>query len=119
MLGLADSEPHGGLSPDDWLARFATSAAEKVRVQLSSEEDAGELLDLAIETRKDGIWSNVTFTMHSTPGVTYIRSQRVMPDLSAEWDPEFAATLFETHLIEWFYTDGKRRAPDASGTVRG
>jgi hypothetical protein len=76
------------------------------------------LLDLAMEPRGDGVWAIATFTMCSVPDVTFVRSQRVVPDLRSEWDPEFAAMLFETHLIEWFHTDAKHRTPDAGGTVR-
>ncbi|GAA3884306.1 hypothetical protein GCM10023084_41500 [Streptomyces lacrimifluminis] len=115
---MADQEPRGGLSPHEWLARFQDYAEEKLRNQLASEEDAGSLRDLVLAHREDGVWAIVTFVMESVPSVTFIRSQRVMPDLSSEWDPDFAAILFETHLIEWFHVDAKRRAPDSSGTVR-
>lgn len=115
---MAHQEPYGGLPSHEWLARFQGSAEEKVRNQLASEEDAGNLRNLVLEHREDGVWAIATFTMSSVPLVTFIRSQRVMPDLSSEWDPEFAAMLFETHLIEWFHVDAKRRAPDSSGTVR-
>ncbi|GAB2956228.1 hypothetical protein GCM10023080_014250 [Streptomyces pseudoechinosporeus] len=115
---MADQEPHGGLPPQEWLARFQGSAEEKIRNQLASEEGPGTLRDLVLEHREDGVWVIATFTMNSVPQVTFIRSQRIMPDLSSGWDPEFAAMLFETHLIEWFHVDAKRRAPDSSGTVR-
>jgi hypothetical protein len=115
---LENQEPHGGLSRQEWLARFQDSAEEKVRNQLASEEDRGAVHKLVLEHREDGVWAIATFTMDVAPAATFIRSQRVMPDLSSEWDPEFAAMLFETHLIEWFHVDAKRRAPDSSGTVR-
>lgn len=115
---MADQEPRDGISPREWLARFQVSAEEKIRSQLSSEEDSGALHDLVLEHREDGVWASATFTMNAGPQVTFIRSQRIMPDLSSGWDPEFAAMLFETHLIEWFHVDAKRRAPDSSGVVR-
>ncbi|MFE5924007.1 hypothetical protein [Streptomyces sp. NPDC056468] len=115
---MEEGEPRGGLSPQEWLARFQDSAEAKLRDQFSSEEDAGSLSSLAFEEREDGVWGIATFSMCSVQGVTFIRSQRVMPDLSSEWDPDFAAMLFETHLIEWFYVDAKRKPPDSSGRVR-
>jgi hypothetical protein len=90
----------------------------KLRHQFASDEDAGSLRSLAFEDRDDGVWAIATFTMRSVKGVTFIRSQRVMPDLSSEWDPDFAAMLFETHLIEWFHVEAKRKTPDPSGTIR-
>lgn len=113
-----EHEPHGGLSPQEWLARFQDSAEAKLRHQFTSDEDAGSLYSLAFEDRKDGVWAIATFAMRSVQDVTFIRSQRIMPDLSSEWDPDFAAMLFETHLIEWFHVDAKRKKPDSSGTVR-
>lgn len=113
-----EREPRGGLPPQEWLARFQGSAEARLRGQFASEEDAGSLSSLAFEDREDGVWAIATFAMRSVQGVTFIRSQRVMPDLSSEWDPDFAAMLFETHLIEWFYVDAKRKTPDSSGTVR-
>ncbi|MFJ4329077.1 hypothetical protein ACIP3A_39040 [Streptomyces tricolor] len=115
---MADRESSGVIPPQEWLARFKDSAEAKLRGQFASEEDAGSLSSLTIEDREDGVWAIAAFTMHSAQGVTFIRSQRIIPDLSSEWDPDFAAMLFETHLIEWFHMDAKHKTPDSSGTVR-
>lgn len=115
---MVEREPHGGLPPQEWLAIFQDSAEAKLRHQFASDEDAGSLQNLAFEDREDGVWAIATFAMCSVQDVTFIRSQRIMPDLSSEWDPDFAAMLFETHLIEWFHVDAKHKTPDSSGTVR-
>ncbi|MBB6418879.1 hypothetical protein [Streptomyces sp. AK010] len=115
---MVEREPHGGLDPQEWLAGFQDSAEARLRGQFASEEDAGSLYSLALENREDGVWAIANFAMRSVQGVRFIRSQRVMPDLSSEWDPDFAAMLFETHLIEWFHVDAKRKTPDSTGTVR-
>lgn len=89
-----------------------------MRSQFATEEDRGTLRELAFDSREDGVWATVTFSMDSHPGITFVRNQRVVPDLSEEGDPDFAAMLFGTHLIEWFYTEARRRTPDADGVIR-
>ncbi|MFF1405136.1 hypothetical protein [Streptomyces sp. NPDC058294] len=115
---MQERESDGGLPSQEWVARFRDSAAAKLREQFASEEDAGSLTSLTVEDREDGVWAIAAFVMRSVQGVTFIRSQRIVPDLSSDWDPDFAAMLFETHLIEWFYVDAKYKTPDPSGTVR-
>ncbi|UGY93057.1 hypothetical protein [Streptomyces gobiensis] len=73
---------------------------------------------MTLDHREDGVWAAASFSMASHPGVTFVWNQKIMPDLSAEWDPDFAAMLFSTHLIEWFHTEAKRRSPDADGIIQ-
>ncbi|MFI1305572.1 hypothetical protein [Streptomyces sioyaensis] len=113
-----DYTPRGGLDPHQWLDQFQRSAESAVRNDLAAEEDRGSLQKFALDHRNDGIWAIATFSMESHPAVTFVWSQRVMPDLSTEWDPEFASTLFGTHLIEWFHTEAKKRPPSADGIIR-
>jgi hypothetical protein len=110
--------PRGGLTPNEWLDEFQEAAETSIRSQLSTEEDRGTLHQLELDHRKDGVWAIASFSMDKRPGVTFVRSQKIMPDLSADWDPSFAAMLFDTHLIEWFHTEAKRQSPDTDGFVR-
>ncbi|GAA2359362.1 hypothetical protein [Streptomyces cuspidosporus] len=109
---------HGELSPEEWLERFQRAAEASMRSQFATEEDRGTLRELVFDSREDGVWATVSFSMASHPGITFIRSQRVMPDLSAEEDPDFAAMLLGIHLIEWFYTEARKKTPDADGIIR-
>lgn len=119
LRGLAvELTTHGGLSPDEWLAQFQPAAEASMRSQFATEEDRGTLREFDFASREDGVWATVSFSMVSCPGITFIRSQRVMPDLSADEDPDFAAMLFGTHLIEWFYTNARKKTPDADGIIR-
>jgi hypothetical protein len=56
--------------------------------------------------------------MDKRPDLTFEYQRDVVPGLSADWEPDFAASLFETHLIEWFYTEAKNAPPDTDGVVR-
>ncbi|MEU9795200.1 hypothetical protein AB0E27_32280 [Streptomyces sparsogenes] len=109
---------HGDLKPEDWLERFQRAADASLRSQFATEEDRGILRELAFDSGEDGVWATASFSMASHPGITFIRSQRVMPDLSSEEDPEFAAILLGIHLIEWFYTEATGKTPDADGVIR-
>ncbi|MFD9205134.1 hypothetical protein ACFVZM_02505 [Streptomyces sioyaensis] len=113
-----DHTPRGGLDPHQWLDQFQRSAEPALRNNLATEEDQGLLQTLTLDHRGDSIWAIATFSMESHPAVTFVWSQRVMPDLSTEWDPEFASMLFRTHLIEWFHTKAKKRRPSADGVIR-
>lgn len=113
-----DREPRDELSLGQWMDQFKRAAEPGLRGELASEDDQGTLQELIITHRGDGAWVAATFSMASHPGITFIWDQRVIPDLSAEWEPDFAATLFSTHLIEWFHTKAKRRLPDVDGIIR-
>ncbi|QEU96426.1 hypothetical protein CP970_40695 [Streptomyces kanamyceticus] len=110
--------PRGGISADAWAAQFLRAAEENLRSQLSTEADQGTLHELALDHREGGVWATATFSMAARPGVRFIRSQNIIPGLSADWEADFAATLFETHLIEWFHTRAKEMLPDSDGVVR-
>ncbi|GFE12410.1 hypothetical protein Sgleb_04570 [Streptomyces glebosus] len=113
-----DHTPRGGLDCNQWIDQFQQRAEPALRNDLAAEDDQGSLQNFALDHRDDGIWVIATFSMKSHPAVTYVWSQRVMPDLSAEWDPEFASMLFGTHLIEWFLTEARKRPPSADGIIR-
>ncbi|PBC82057.1 hypothetical protein SAMN05428945_3387 [Streptomyces sp. 2224.1] len=110
--------PRGGSHVSQWFGRFQRSLELSLPESLASEEDQGSLRDMRVDRREKGIWVTVAFSMASRPGVVFERNQNVVPDLSADWDPEFAAMLFRTHLIEWYHTEAKRRPPAADGVVR-
>ena len=113
-----DYAPRGGLDAHQWLDQFQRAAEPAVRNDLAAEEDRGSLQNLTLDHRDDGVWAIATFSMKRHPAATFVWSQRVMPDLSTEWDPEFASMLFGTHLIEWFHTKAKKRTPPADGIIR-
>lgn len=113
-----EDTPRSGLTIDEWVAEFLQAAEASIRNQLSSNSDHGTLRHLTLEHRGDGIWAIATFSMDTHPGVTFIRSQNIVPDLSGDWEAAFAATLFDTHLIEWFYAEAKNTPPDPHGIVR-
>ncbi|MFF7233704.1 hypothetical protein [Streptomyces sioyaensis] len=104
---------------DEWLAQFQRSLERSLPKSLASEEDQGSLREMLVDRREQGIWITATFSMASRPGVAFEWQQNVVPELSTDWDPAFAAMLFRTHLIEWYHTEAKRRPPTADGVVRG
>ncbi|MEU5424219.1 hypothetical protein AB0H73_01230 [Streptomyces olivoreticuli] len=104
--------------PSRWISRFQQLVEPSLRNDLAAEESCGVLQEISLHHRDDGVWVSASFSMASHPGVTFVWDQRVMPDLSAEWDAEFAAMLFRTHLVEWFHTEAKRRTPGVDGFIR-
>ncbi|WP_336051491.1 hypothetical protein [Streptomyces sp. CA2R101] len=113
-----DHTPRGGLEVSQWFGRFQRSLELSLPENLASEEDQGSLGEVRVDRREKGIWITVTFSMASRPGVVFEWKQNVVPDLSADWDPEFASMLSRTHLIEWYHTEAKRRPSAADGIVR-
>ncbi|GAA5615147.1 hypothetical protein ACPCUV_16940 [Streptomyces platensis] len=113
-----DHTPRGGMDVEQWLARFERSLESSLPKSLASEEDQGSLREMLVDRRAQGVWITATFSMASHPGVAFEWRQNVVPEFSADWDPEFAAMLFRTHLIEWYHTEAKRRPPAADGVVR-
>ncbi|MGP3953575.1 hypothetical protein [Streptomyces sp. 7N604] len=113
-----EEEPRGALSLDDWIDQFRQAAEAKVRNELGEEGNIGALRELTINRSETGGWAVASFSIDDRPGVTFVWSQQVAPDLSAKWEPDFAAMLFSTHLIEWYHTEAKRRPPGADGVIR-
>ncbi|MEV4505578.1 hypothetical protein [Streptomyces klenkii] len=112
-----DTSP-GEVESRRWISCFQQIVEPRLRDNLAAEESCGSLQGMTLDDRNDEAWVSARFSMATHPGVTFVWKQRVMPDLSVDWDPQFAAMLFCTHLIEWFHTEAKRRTPGADGTIR-
>ncbi|KNE81235.1 hypothetical protein ADZ36_17585 [Streptomyces fradiae] len=109
-----------GNSPEtrEWIDRFQQEAEAGLREQFATEADRGALHALVLENHGDHVRAVASFSMEIRPGVIFMWSRRVVPDLSETWDPGFAAMLFGTHLTEWFHTEAKKEIPGPDGVVR-
>lgn len=111
--------PRGVETEQEWMDAFLRMARAGVDDELGPGSNPGTLDELKIESAGGDLWVRAAFVMDGHPDVTFSWGEPVIPELSEDWDPEFAATLFKVHLIEWFHTVAKRQKPDQQGVVRG
>ena len=112
-----ESAPVAGQQLDGWIESFRRHAEANIRAELAGDPNLGTLRDFRLDAREDGLWAAASFTVDIRPGTVFSWTEHIVPVLSTRWPPDFAATLYATHLIEWFHTRAKRRVPASGGTV--